>query len=895
MNFPGGLRSAWLRRGAPLVAGLAATLLLIVHVFRLWDAYPAGLDADAYCYANFARSLAHGHLNIHNEITPLLAEWKADPVQAPWNTVVLEDGRWVYNLAPGFPLVLALVYKLFGLFLTLNLNLGFLVAAFILLAALVGTIPSEDRGSALSLGALALLGAMGLDPATQLRFVNLWREPLMILLLLASAWMLDQEQRNRRWFWSIPLLLGLSCTVKESNFLYALGLGGVLLFDSGFRGHVDWKRRVLFGSLLFVAACLPLLLQNINTTGSVFGNAYVQRETANFSVSEPGLGLSTGNARYTLLWYLRLYQPYGVWLIPLLAAAIWGMFLSRRERLGRLMTVWLLLHLALYLQWGRADFRHMYFCIFPVLWLALRALYGLSLRLDRHLPRSVFLSICALLAVALSAFHEPTVLRSSVDFGYADWRHLTREMEKQVPENGVILVNRTLRDIVGGYSDRTVLGLQELLGLSGRSTQETLQDLLDQGSPVFFLDNPDRAPRSVHGKIDLTQLDLKRILHDFDLESRMRISSDARSFRTKAGTLSLTLSQLVPRDSRAVSLQFGEPGEGAAFLYAPYWHAETRMKIFVNGQFLPHDFTQGPWVPLAGLPGPWSVALQALTSRGLPSMDGAAAVSWDEPIVMGTGVDAIPDDQSLFPDLPADQPFQNRRVFAGRISLRVPVREGGGFTLLGLGVSQAPDDRWEAHLLQADREPLAFPVQNRQGWVALPPDPGQEVPWSGYRDVQIEMPGTVQVTRVVSHFVPDGPFPVLLTAEHDERFPVLSGMYTMERDEEAFRWARSRSSILLPVPEGAGSMQLRIRLSAPIPDRGRTPVRLVWGDAVLDAELGQEAEWLEWIVPVVGSDRPAHLLTMEAPAWVPSSRGNADSRELALRWYALEWSVTASE
>ena len=731
---------------------LVLLAVLAVAAYFMYTRHAATISGDSYTYVKYARLLADGRGAIEGPVRELIQRHRqGEPalVSPVWNTVVLPDGRWVYTVAPGYPLLLAGLLRLGGEAVMLQANLFLQLAT---LAVFFTMLAMALRGRPF-VHAAALVGVvllLCLNVPTQHQFVQLWREPFMYLLLLGAAAAYLGLERQPRLYWSIPFLLGLACATKESNVLYAGWMGVALLLHPAFRARPDRWRAIGFGVGLFLLGCAPLLIQNWSFTGRPWTSIYVLRETSQFAASGGGAGLSIGNFPRTLGRYARMYQPYAGILLPLLACALWGGWRHRKAPATILLAGWLALHVGLYLQWGNADFRHMYFANYPIAFFAALGLHDVLSRVllrPRPLVGAYAVLLAALLAAAILRQPARPVHRAR------DWRQLTARIAAAVDPDGVLLVNRPLRDLLGGYTDLGILRFHELMHATGQAPAELAHNIAQDDLPVFFLDAPDLDPASKLQRRDLAAMDWKYLLQGCDPEPVVEFKIADRRMARYLGRSTMQLYRLRPWSRNENLKDLAVPAGGAAFLAVDPKGLDEDLQIEVNGEPLSHDFHAGTFIPLSGTPAGLHVAVRRKTGGPLPLDLGFAAVDCPAPLSLPIGEDARPDDRVLFAEIQPYQPIQERRRFYDSMNLRVPVREGTDLftvvqvdlpytdleegTMLGTGVDDGPHRN--------------IPISDSSLWIAVPPPEG--VPrGAGYRRIQVAVPAEkpISVDRLVS-------------------------------------------------------------------------------------------------------------------------------------------------
>ncbi len=741
---PDGRQASWWIVVLPAVVGIG--------MYFMYTRFSAFLSGDAYTYVNYARLLAAGKVVIDGPIRELLDPYIKELVGAItpiWNTALLPDGRWVYTVAPGYPLFLAAMYRIGGQVLMVHANLVLQATTLILFSLLIFQALRRERWA----GWVTVTGVLfflSLNIGTQHQFVHLWREPWIFTLLLGAAAAFAQVERYPRLYWLIPLLLGMACAVKESCILYAGWMGIALLLHPVFRARPQMKRDILLGALLFAVGCSPLLLQNWYLTGRPWTSLYVLRETSQFSLTDTGAGLSAGNMFTTLQRYLDLYRPLKHLMIPYFLLAAWGWLRYRSAPITLLMLGWFILHLVLHLQWRNADFRHMYFINFPLTFLAALGVHALLNALSTRITR---IDLRALGYPALAAGMLVVIIGNqplAAAYGFAMRKQMAAEIVEHVDPEGIILANRPLRDVLGTYSDLHVIRFHELLSALGLEPATLTREMLQAETPVYFTDAPDGDPQRFMRRIDMGVMDWRYLNQGSDLHPVQHFEQGTGVARLHNNT-PFTLYRLKPWTNSVVEKQFEIPPAGAAFLHMNPKGLEEDLVIELDGVASGHDFDNGAFIPLPDT-GP-ALHVRAYRSSGkvVPRDFEWQLVDWDSSIILRAGSEAEPLDTTLFRNIPPHQPRPNRRRFEKSIAMRVPVREGTDvFELVQVETwGEALKDTEVRVEIEPDRS-LVVPCRDNSIWIPVEPL-AEKARTATYRDIRVLLPDEedVYVTRVV--------------------------------------------------------------------------------------------------------------------------------------------------
>lgn len=816
---------------------------------------------DSFTYVTSARSLSHGRLfYMDGPVAEMFvaAERSADrrywePI---WNHVVRPDGRSVCSMAIGYPLLLAAALKVGGIGLLHHVNL-LLVAGFLLvLAGLVWEGLGRDRFAGLT----ALVVALGMPrvvPEAIQQFTYPWREPYFYILVLGAAWALLRFQRSGRGIWlgAMALLSGVACSVKEVNVLYVFWLGAMVLSLPGYRRHPRVVRLTLVCAALFFAGLLPLLVQNVAATGNPFVSSQFLRETSQYSLSAPGAGLSMGNAGTTFSRYVRMYSDNPFYAPWALALALLGAVLGLRHLLGRTLLGIAAIHFVLYTQWGNADLRQSYFFNVPYLFFLVYGPFAVGEWLSRRANgrgrpwlHAGQVAVLAVLVVApYPQVWRPPANRDSVLL-YADARRLVAAIDSQIPREALLLSNRSVRDVLGAFSDRSFIRLSELYNLRPDRDVHPLLAPLAQAGRLYFLDNVDRDPHYLY-RANRTRIDQETLLDRYRLEPVAAWDRDAYRLGDMVDQPRLTLYRVAPWEGASGRRELAVPPEGAAFLFANRRSAWTNLALELDGRAVPVPEGGGYYCPVSD----WTlgtnatVAWRSRDGSPVPPLDDLAFVGWNQSVTIDLGLDAVPRDPPYFPDGQDDMTHHAPwRLVPGEFRLRLPVfAQPGTFwacTLIPVSIKErieiaGPSGEKRETLPRADR--VWFSVS--EGDLGAEQQPVSTNALFGFR---LQSNTSLRVTAVQL-------FPCSRSLVFDP-LPESRGFYWSGRivydqtDANARPWSMLREGVVVETglaQPWAERNQMENFGEFP---RDPAPVRLDFqGAGVVEAEQGQVGEELE--------------------------------------------------
>lgn len=729
-----------------LVLGLFAFALVGLFI-PLCVNHEALVTADPYSYVRFARNLADGNFFLHGAVADAISAFHENDKLAPgpiWNTNVRPDGSSLYTIAIGYPLFLAMMLKLGGMWLLVHINL---LLQLCVLLVLVWCVWEGMQRSMFGLmaGCAAALILVHSHPATFLQFSYPWREPLFYVCILAGMTGLLRFGRNGRLadVAVAGVALGFAVAVKEANAIYVFWLGGLLLLSPALRKHPRPCRVLTVFAVAGVLGGSPLLIQNALASGNPLLSMQFHRETAHFA--EGGQGLAPVHASTTLSRYWRIYQelPWFHW--PAVLAAVGVAAGLRRYPVVRMASGLLALHLALYLQWGNADMRHMYFAHVPyAVLMAIGA--GTVIRAAAAWrpalrPYRDWLVLIPVAALALWPSPWRTVESREALFRIQEAERLVDHVLGAIPaEQPILLSNRTLRDVLGIYSDASVLGLSEARSFHPvGDPYPVLEYWMDRGRELWFLDNHDRDPKQ--GNRRRTEGEAETLLWRYNLAPAAVLTEDRDRLGRflGGGRDELTLLRVERWTDTEVSRVLDPPGtERAAYLYLQPRAVGDELEARVNGVrpiSIPGPY---PYLPVQHIDVSTGAVLTAHAGgQPIPNLHDARLIGWAEPLRMPCGMDASPPDAPLFPEGLANQPRSNVRQFFRDMHLRVPVRSGPDrFTSIGLGLNMTRSATGAHVFVQSPGSPREqiLVIAGASWFPVLVDEPGL---WAGAVDVHL--------------------------------------------------------------------------------------------------------------------------------------------------------------
>ncbi|MBU1693642.1 MAG: hypothetical protein KKC51_06725 [Verrucomicrobia bacterium] len=678
---------------SPRIRRLVAALGLLLLLVGMWRTgavlvrlHGGVIWGDSFTYVTFARQLAGGSLfSLDGPVAEMVASAERPDRrywEPMWNHAVRPDGRAVCSMAIGYPLLLALALRLGGIWLLYHLNLLLTMAFLIMLALIIWEGLGRNLYAGLTAIAVALLAPFIVPEAVR-QFTYPWREPYFYILLFGAVWALLRFQRSGRgtWLGLMALLSGIACSVKEVNVVYVAWFGVMVLSLPGYRRHPRIVRLTLACAALFFIGLSPLLVQNAVGTGNPFISLQLLRETREYSLTAPGAGLSMGNVGSTFSRYRAMYawNPfYAPWVMALAAL---GALMALRHLLGRTLLGLAVVHFILYTQWGNADLRQSYFFNLPYIFFIVHGPFGLAEWLTRggagRARRLLYAGQLAAIAVIALTPHPPRwrIFAREMSFRYRDGAQLAHEIDTHVPKDALLLVNRSVREVLGTFSARHIVRLSDLYNLrTDRDVHPLLEPLVRTGQ-LYFLDNVDRDPHYLF-RGDRARIDQETLLSRYRLVPVAEWPRNAFPFGLLVNKPKLTLYRVLPWEAGPDRRELNTPPGGAAFLFVNRRSAVSNLVVKLDGQVVPLPEDGGYFCPMADRTlGPTAmVEWESLDGAPVPPLDDLALIGWHDSIDVDFGLDSIPQDGPHIPDgLIGPQGHAPWRSFNGPFRLRLPV------------------------------------------------------------------------------------------------------------------------------------------------------------------------------------------------------------------------------
>ena len=732
----------------------------------LWINHSGVVTGDAFAYVRFAQNISRGQFFMDGQVADLISETHEGDelaIHGPiWNTSVLPDGRTAFTIAMGYPLFLAAMLKVGGVWLYLHANFFLIILDVILFAVLIWE-GVRRKPFGWIIASFACILYLRLEPMTLYQFVHPWREPLFYGCLLTSTHGLLRFLRGGRLpgLFVMAFFLGYACAIKEANVIYGVPFGLLILLHPAFRTRKRKPLLILGLGLVFLVGLSPLLIQNALATGKPWVSLQTLRATQHYTETEAAPGLAPGNWLRTLKWYkIFYYDRLLLFNVPLLLATTMGLIYSLRWPVGRVLFGMLVVHLALYLQWGNADYRHMYFVHFAYAFGLSAAIYLFLNQLSLRLPKkwSHTSVIYPVMAFGLVFLPSPkkwvlTHHEQPLHFSYKDGVTFTDKIHAQLQPNSLLLCNRKARDIMTGYAGVETVRLHDLMTIDTNSAPDFIaRRMLNKGTPIYFLDNEDRDPKNMMRGINWGNEDFKILTAHFNLSKVATFEKVRDNLHALHTPRKMNLYAVNAWTNILYKRSLNWPDSEPAYLHLIPRGDLSQYQCTLNGLPIEIDpATSYHPIPFGKLSHPVVLTVRAKNEQPVPDFAEARLVGWKDKLIINCGADAREPDEFLFPDGFGDTQKGGAREFVPPFNLRVPVRDRPEtLNVVGLaGVVRGSDRERIMFDIEDGRTPGTVPVFGTTAW--FPIHSRHNEPTLDHRIIQVmtESNATYKLTRVV--------------------------------------------------------------------------------------------------------------------------------------------------
>jgi hypothetical protein len=573
---------------------LIGTVLLagaLKIVYPVWINHYGTINADSYTYTTFARSISVGHFNFKSVMWDFIGESSRTGEVHPgivWNTHILKNGTVACTVACGYPLFLALMFSIGGTWLMLHANLLLLYASLIACFLCFREMYRRGVNGTIFAGLSALLVVL-INPVTFNQFSYPWREALFYTLILFGLFFVIKLIRGGKALWVVfaGLLLGFACSVKEANIIYSVGIAIAVVMERSFWKRTDKCKIIYLAVLSFAVGILPLLIQNLQGTGNPLVSLQTIRATASYTNDAWASGMNPHNAHDTILNYIELYSKIKFFAVPMLVLAFIGIVASFvRSFGGRAIFFCVILHLSLYLQWGNADFRHMFFMNYFYAFYLIYGLYfivctGCRLFAKKYSQELISIFGCLVLIGYVVKFSPYEVSPAVLD--YENMQNLCLEVENAIsdPESSVVFVNRLFMEQLGAHTELNIIRYHDLQRLMNPA--DIMDYFNNKGIKLYFLDNSDKDPKH-KGSIDWSLEDYQLLSQFYNLDKIKTIDQcKYQAFRiTNKEKLSLYELNFWTNNNFKVTIDV--PTKNLRFLYFDTKGITNNYEVYIDKQ-----------------------------------------------------------------------------------------------------------------------------------------------------------------------------------------------------------------------------------------------------------------------------------------------------------------------
>lgn len=504
-----------------IIISLIAFLILFA-VFA-WLNHSCFVQSDPHTFLNFASSLAEGNYFIDYPPEKLLVETL--PPEDYYRTFyghIAKGGKSFSMVGIGYPFFLSLFIRLGGLYAPFFVNGLLFIGVFIALYLFT----SQLFGNHQSFRLIAILTVLLYFLINREHIVELfrnYRDPMSYMFMLFGMWLFLKFINEGKRYPSLILsgiFLGLACTARETAFLCVLPMGLIYFVKSVRDKSFHILKPGLLLAIFFVIGCSPLLVQNYVNSGNPFLHTQNIARRSIFAANEqskPGVanfivpGSKLKYFRFVSRSYLRqLWGKYGA---VFTALFMLGVYFSRKEDSTILLLLpFIIMYFIFYCMVSKAPWRYIFvihMAIVPLVSYGLVHLIKIVLRIDDRFVK-VGLAILVLFTAMRIFANVP-----EKPFQVKQARSFASDIDRVMPENSLILAERTLRSNIDYFTKSYCIRIGDLLeSPSILTVNSALEGLMNKFDGVYFFDNIDWG---LSHKFDYTPVTRQKILSNFDL------------------------------------------------------------------------------------------------------------------------------------------------------------------------------------------------------------------------------------------------------------------------------------------------------------------------------------------------------------------------------------------
>jgi len=574
-----------------VLIGIMLLIGILKIVYPLWVNHYGTINADSYTYTTFGRSISIGHFNLRGVLWDFIGEnSKTGEVHQGivWNTHILKNGAVACTVACGYPLFLALMFTLGGTWLMLHSNLLLLYGSLVACFLCFKEIYKKGINGTIFAGLSTLLVIL-INPSTFDQFSYPWREALFYTLILFGLFAVIKLINGGKTFWVIVagLLLGFSCAVKEANIIYSIGIALAVIIEKKFWNRKNKGLIIALAIIAFLVGVLPLLLQNLNGTGNPFISLQTIRATASYANETWASGMNPHNAHDTIINYINLYSKIKFFAIPMIVLALVGMVASFvRSFGGRAVFFCVVFHLALYLQWGNADLRHMFFLNYFYAFYLIYGLFFIVEQVGKLFSRKYYqemISLFGCLVLIGYVFKFSPYQVSPAKLNYENMQKLCLEVEEAIkdPDNSIVLVNRLFMEQLGAHTQLNIIRYHDLQRLMNPA------DIMDyfnsKDIKLYFIDNSDKDPKN-RGLEDWSIEDYQLLSQFYNLDKTKTVDNKKYKAFGITNKENLSIYELNSWTNDVFETTINVPDEEIRFLYFDTKGITNNYELYVDNQ-----------------------------------------------------------------------------------------------------------------------------------------------------------------------------------------------------------------------------------------------------------------------------------------------------------------------
>ena len=504
------------------VTTLLISFLILFAVFT-WLNHSCFVQSDPHIFLNFASSLAEEDYFIDYPPEKLLIENL--PPENYYRTFyghIVKGGKSFSFVGIGYPLFLSLFIRWGGIYAPFFANgvvfIGLFTALYLFIRQLFKNNPYNSVIAIISVLLYFIIQRQNI-----IYLLRTYRDPLSYTFTLLGMWLFLKFTNTGKQY---PLLalaglfIGLACTARETAFLSVLPLAMVFFVRSVRHRSYRVIKPGLVLVLFFIIGSSPLLVQNyVNSGNPLLHTQNLARRGMAAANKQEKTGIAGFIVPGSKLEYFRkasygyarqLLGQYGVaFSILFLLGVYYG---RKNDAVLFLLLPFIIIYLLFYSFLGRSPWRYIFviqMAVVPLLAYAVFRLAETVLKPDEKCFKLGLIILFGLTSYRMFAEVPEKPFQVKQARAFAD------DLDRVVPDNSLILAERTLRSNIDYFTKSYCIRLGDILKSPPALTAKSaIERLMSRFSAVYFFDNTDLG---LYHKFNYTPVTRQIILDHFDL------------------------------------------------------------------------------------------------------------------------------------------------------------------------------------------------------------------------------------------------------------------------------------------------------------------------------------------------------------------------------------------